>query len=247
MSVEIPIIATPAEKRDPVALIVPFREDYTGKRKEQLDTFLDYYTAYLRDCDHIFVVEQREDGRRFNRGALLNIGLITALGKGYPAAITHDVDLLSSCELKEDYRKPEHGTLHHIAALWPRYNSNPDYLGGIVAASIKTWRSINGYPNHFWGWGGEDDALSDRAKARGVNVTKPKRGTISDLESLSLEGKLASLKKARNAKNPRKWEDREADRSMSMVRGMNSVTWRERGTVKHAGYDNVDHFIVSLH
>ena len=48
------------------------------------------------------------------------------------------------------------------------YHSNyhllPGYFGGITSFSASQFRQINGFPNNFWGWGGEDDELYKRTK-----------------------------------------------------------------------------------
>ena len=36
------------------------------------------------------------------------------------------------------------------------------YFGGIVSFSASDMRRINGFPNTFWGWGGEDDEMQKR-------------------------------------------------------------------------------------
>lgn len=43
-----------------------------------------------------------------------------------------------------------------------RYSGNPKYIGGAVAFSAEDFRKINGFPNTFWGWGGEDDEMYKR-------------------------------------------------------------------------------------
>ncbi len=52
----------------------------------------------------------------------------------------------------------------------------------------------NGFPNNFWGWGGEDDVLSARLRSLGVEVVRPdsslcKEGTIVDLEDALIKKK----------------------------------------------------------
>ena len=47
-------------------------------------------------------------------------------------------------------------------------------LGAIVKIQSKTICNINGFPNHFWGWGAEDKALQNRCEFYGV-----KRESIS--------------------------------------------------------------------
>lgn len=78
--------------------------------------------------------------------------------------IFHDVDLLPSDELLNDYFTiPSNNNPIHIAKIWNRYNKNPKYFGGIVSFSKDMFEQINGFPNNFWGWGGEDDELYQRA------------------------------------------------------------------------------------
>ena len=141
---------------------------------------------------HIYIVEQSDDGRKFNRGKLLNIGFDLArkhrkgktasstdgngnssMGAKHDVFIFHDVDLLPSPQLKEAYSKfPT--VPHHIARCWDRYSNNPKYFGGIVSFSSSDYKRINGYPNTFWGWGGEDDELQLRCNALGIKWDYPR-------------------------------------------------------------------------
>ncbi len=38
--------------------------------------------------------------------------------------------------------------------------------------------AMNGYPNNFWGWGGEDDELRKRLKEVGLSSVAPPVGSI---------------------------------------------------------------------
>jgi hypothetical protein len=61
-------------------------------------------------------------------------------------------------------------------------------------------RRINGYPNNFWGWGGEDDEMQKRCERLGIKWEYPPKGTIIDLESMTLQEKLNFLR------NHREWK-----------------------------------------
>lgn len=87
------------------AVIVPFRDNKFQNRSGQLKKFVPEMTKFLNNgIDRlglkdkrefiIIVVEQSDDGRKFNRGQLLNIGFNLAKGCGCDYVIFHDVDLL---------------------------------------------------------------------------------------------------------------------------------------------------------
>jgi flagellar biosynthesis GTPase FlhF len=178
-----------------IAIIIPFRDLEEGKpRTTQLNKLVEYMKRYLRGYTYkIFVIEQENDGRKFNRGQLLNIGFDIAQDEGYNNFIFHDVDLLPSDELKQFYTTIPKEQPVHIAAVWDRYNSNPKYFGGIVSFNKEMFERINGYPNNFWGWGGEDDELYNRT-IKFYSIFKPREGSIRDLENLGLQEKLDYLK-----------------------------------------------------
>ena len=114
-----------------IAIIIPFRDlEKDKKRTQELNTLVSYFANYFDDNNYkIFVVEQSNDSRKFNRGQLLNIGFKYAMKEGYENFIFHDVDLLPSEELKEYYVNMPTNEPVHIAAVWDRYNKNPYYFG----------------------------------------------------------------------------------------------------------------------
>ena len=184
-----------SEEKSKIAIIVPFRDSVKdGPRTKQLNRLVDFMNSFLAGEDyHIFVITQNDDGRKFNRGQLLNVGFKIAEDEGYDTFIFHDVDLLPSPELKKYYTTYPENQPVHIAAVWNRYGSNPSYFGGIVAFNRTMFNKVNGFPNNFWGWGGEDDELLKRTK-KYYSVLKPTNGNITDMENFNLEQKLEYLK-----------------------------------------------------
>ena len=112
----------------------------------------------------------------------------------------------------------------HIARVWERYSDSSNYFGGIVAFTRQQFIKVNGFPNNFWGWGGEDNELYCRVVRKKLIVETPTRsvsclhfdmlllgwhdfialdvcvcgsGTIRDLEAMSLEEKLTVLRKSK--------------------------------------------------
>jgi hypothetical protein len=190
-----PVSEIDIEEKAKTAIIIPFRDSEPSKiRTKQLKKLTEYMNSYLTGEKYkIFVIEQSQDGLKFNRGQLLNIGFEIAAKNNYNNFIFHDVDLLPSHELKKYYTNIPVNEPIHIAAAWDRYNKNPDYFGGIVAFNKEMFTQINGYPNNFWGWGGEDDELYKRTKMF-YDIKKVHEGSIQDLEELNLQQKLDYLK-----------------------------------------------------
>ena len=77
---------------------------------------------------------------------------------------------------------------HHSFTKRPKWLSSKfaRFLGASVSFSTTLFEAINGYPNTFWGWGGEDDALLVRLRRlhshTPVTYTVPEHGRLIDLE-----------------------------------------------------------------
>jgi hypothetical protein len=144
-----------------VAIIVPYRDIHAAqKRAAHLKAFIPHMHTFFAKLKtkkliadyHVYIVEQSDDGRKFNRGKLLNIGFDYARKNGKPkhdVFIYHDVDLLPQEDLGEWYAQFPKQPIH-IARVWDRYSNNPKYFGGVVSFSESDYKRINGYPNTFW-------------------------------------------------------------------------------------------------
>lgn len=62
------------------------------------------------------------------------------------------------------------------------------------------------YPNNYWGWGGEDDEMQRRLERLGITFEAPTRGSLKDLEDMTLTEKLDFLRSNKAWKNNVKWE-----------------------------------------
>lgn len=174
------------------AVIVPYRNDLKDVRKKQLEKFLHFMPKYLAHLgsNHkfkIFVIEQdtkiknNKFEERFNRGALLNIGFIQAKQQGYNYFIFHDVDLIPDKSLLKFYGAYPSDPIH-IAKVNSKYSVGGKYFGGVNSFNIKDFEKINGYPNNYWGWGGEDDELYDRVADNDLDVVVPSHGFFTEME-----------------------------------------------------------------
>jgi hypothetical protein len=225
-----------------IAIIVPYRDLHAEqKRAAHLQQFVPHMISFLTKLVkarkvsdfHIYIVEQSDDGRKFNRGKLLNIGFDIAKNKRqqkHDVFIFHDVDLLPQPDLAEAYATfPK--TPYHIARVWDRYSNNPKYFGGVVAFSASDFKRINGYPNTFWGWGGEDDELQLRCQALGLQWDWPRRGgTLKDLEEMTLTDKLQFLREHKEWKCMVKWEALEEHEKTWRTNGIADLNYKVTAT-----------------
>lgn len=179
------------EKECDFAIIVPYRNDLKDVRKKQLDKFLEFMPSYLKKLKHkykfkIFVIEQDtkiKNGKfeeRFNRGALLNIGFIEAKKQGFNYFIFHDVDLIPDNSLLKFYGAYPSDPIH-IAKLNEKYQFER-YFGGVNSFNKEDFEKINGYPNNYWGWGGEDDEVYDRVADNNLDVIVPSNGSFTEMK-----------------------------------------------------------------
>ena len=209
--------AAVSDVQPPVALIVCFRDLHAEQRRsEHLARFVPFMESFLCSAPgsprfRIYIIEQSDDGRKFNRGKLLNIGFHLAVQEQFAGVcVFHDVDLLPSRHLLKHYsHMPAAGRPVHIARVWGRYNANPHYMGGVVAWNRADYESINGYPNNYWGWGGEDDEMMRRCTTRWGSTFKmvaPTSGTLQDLEEMDIKEKLDFLREHKDWKNYKKTE-----------------------------------------
>lgn len=141
--------------KEKIAIIVPFRDiRKEQERSKQMQQFIPLITQFLLKSNmpfKIYIIEQSDDNRKFNRGKLLNIGYVLAVMHQYSVFIFHDVDLIPSDDLLPYYCVVPQSKPIHIAKIWNRYNKNDKYFGGIVNFSSNLYEQVNGYPNNFWG------------------------------------------------------------------------------------------------
>lgn len=158
------------QARDRVAIIVPYRD-----RAQHLCTLLLNLHPLLQrqQLDYgIFVIEQKGDGP-FNRAMLMNVGFVEALKLyNYDCFIFHDVDLLPEDD-RNLYTCPEQPRHMSVAVDVLKYKlPYQSIFGGVSALTRTQFQKVNGFSNMFWGWGGEDDDMSNRIRHHGYHISR---------------------------------------------------------------------------
>ncbi|XP_058837249.1 beta-1,4-N-acetylgalactosaminyltransferase bre-4 [Topomyia yanbarensis] len=156
--------------RDRVAVIVPYRD-----REQHLPVFLKNIHPFLmkQQVEYgIYIVEQSA-GSSFNRASLMNIGFVEAMKqKNWDCMVFHDVDLLPLDD-RNLYTCPDQP--RHMSVAVDTFGFKLPYstiFGGVSAMTVKQFRTVNGFSNSFWGWGGEDDDMSNRLKHVGFHIAR---------------------------------------------------------------------------
>jgi hypothetical protein len=179
-------------KKYKLGVVVPYRH-----RENQIQRFIFSITSYLdkQEIPHEIIIIEQDDGKQFNRGALLNIGFLWARKLNCKYVVFHDIDMIP---IDVDYNystKPI-----HLATGFTDKNREifDQYFGGVTLFPIYDFKMIDGYSNKYWDWGYEDDDLLFRCKTHGVELNKLKiKNTGKPKKALKFNG-VDSYVKFRN-------------------------------------------------
>nr|CAD7412966.1 unnamed protein product [Timema poppensis] len=222
---------TQCQSRDKVALVVPYRD-----RAQHLAIFLRNLHPMLQrqQIDYgIYVIEQAGTGP-FNRAMLMNVGFVEALKQyNYDCFIFHDVDLLPEDD-RNLYTCPEQPRHMSVAVDVLKYKlPYTDIFGGVSALTQSQFRKVNGFSNMFWGWGGEDDDMSNRIKFHGYHISRYPANVA--------RYKMLTHRKQRA--NPKRYEYLNTGRKRFSTDGLNSLRYRVKDLQLHKLFTR---FVVEL-
>lgn len=165
-------LADPKPRPARVALIIPHRNRVDHLK--ELMSRLDGFNLESNELD-VYVIDQN-NSEKFNRGLLLNIGFYLAEQQHYDRYIFHDVDSYPDEELFPQYFQFLDDSVHFASPSLGYKYSYPEFLGGVEGFTEEDYKTINGFPNTFFGWGGEDDALYNRLAAENITIYRPTKG-----------------------------------------------------------------------
>ncbi|XP_051516113.1 beta-1,4-galactosyltransferase 3-like isoform X2 [Myxocyprinus asiaticus] len=150
------------EPQHHTAIVVPYRNRQTHLR------------ALLYHL-HPFLQRQQSGNSTFNRAKLLNVGVREALKEeDWSCIFLHDVDLLPENDHNTYTCHPQYPTHHSVAMDKFRYRlPYSQYFGGVSAVTPEQYLKMNGFPNQYWGWGGEDDDIAARVRLSGMKIVRP--------------------------------------------------------------------------
>ena len=167
------------------AIIIPYRDDIKHIREGQLKKFIEIIPDYFKNIKNfyeykIYLIEQNDKNNKFNRGVLLNVGFLL-LKDDYDYFIFHDIDLIPNDDLLPYYELYPFSPVH-IGDVNSKYSVGGKYFGGVNSFNKIDFELINGFPNNYWGWGGEDDELYDRVVENNLDIIVPIKGDYKEME-----------------------------------------------------------------
>uniref|UniRef100_H2ZY94 N-acetyllactosamine synthase n=1 Tax=Latimeria chalumnae TaxID=7897 RepID=H2ZY94_LATCH len=212
------------------AVIIPHRS-----REIHLKYLLYYLHPFLQRQQlnyGIYIIHQAGD-YTFNRAKLLNVGFKEAMKEeDWNCMFFHDVDLIPEDD-RNVYtcdRYPKHAS---IAMDKFRYKlPYKTYFGGVSALTPDQYLKMNGFPNTYWGWGGEDDDIAVRLHLSHYVLFKPTHihnQIQKNLSGTSTRNKLYCYRFNLLAKTRRTWKQD----------GMNSLEYRVLSKEYHRLFTNI--------
>ncbi|VDP10452.1 unnamed protein product [Soboliphyme baturini] len=155
---------------DCVAIVIPYRD-----RKSHLVRLLAYLIPVLQRqrLDFRFIVAEQYGQGVFNKGRIMNAAFTLADALHVDCVIFHDVDLFPQDDrnLYSCADSPLHlgAYVSTLGYELPYY----DLVGGVLALSAYHFKSVNGFSNMFWQWGGEDDDMGRRLVEHNYTIHRP--------------------------------------------------------------------------
>eukprot|EP00057_Strongylocentrotus_purpuratus_P032764 XP_788773.3 PREDICTED: beta-1,4-galactosyltransferase 5 [Strongylocentrotus purpuratus] len=177
-----------------VAVLIPFRD-----RFHHLPILLRYMIPMLQRqlLDFSFFIIEQANQELFNRAMLMNIGFLESLNfTDYDCFVIHDVDHVPIDD--RNYYGCSSMPRHFVSGAdrWNYKLPYDNFFGAVTGLTKGNIRSINGFPNVYWGWGGEDDEIWKRVKDVGLEITRHK-GPIAHYDVIRHHHKSAPLAKDR--------------------------------------------------
>ncbi|RLV99004.1 hypothetical protein DV515_00010274 [Chloebia gouldiae] len=153
------------------AILVPYRN-----QEKHLRHLLYYIHPFLQRQQlsyTIYLIQQVGTGS-FNRAKLLNVGVREAMkDEEWDCLVLHDIDLVPENDYNlyicdEYYPK-------HMASAMDKFQYTLPYksfFGGVSAVTPEHYMKMNGFPNTYWGDGGENDDIATRIHLAGMKIVR---------------------------------------------------------------------------
>lgn len=219
------------QARHRTAVIVPHRN-----REPHLRHFLYYIHPFLQrqQLQYGLYIIHQAGNETFNRAKLLNVGVKEAMkDEDWDCLYLHDVDLIP--ENDHNIYTCDRSHPKHVSIAMNKFGYQlpyRTYFGGVSAVTPEQYLRMNGFPNEYWGWGGEDDDIATRLQLAGMTISRPPLsvGRYKMIKHNSDRG---------NEQNPRRFDLLLRTRRSWTQDGMNSLVYTTLAHQRHPLFTNV--------
>ncbi|XP_013421591.1 uncharacterized protein LOC106181686 [Lingula anatina] len=195
--------------RSRVIIIIPYRD-----RWPHLLMWLDHYHPILRRqlVDYRVVVVEQYGNGTFNKGLIMNAAYREMRQRmDFDCVIFHDIDML----LENDNNMYLCSSQpRHLSPAVSKFDYKLPYdelVGGVLMFPLSHFEMVNGYSNNYWGWGGEDDDMTNRIFNKGLAHERPHktigRYTMISHQQRQYSVKFTRIEKLLNTSNGRQDQD----------------------------------------
>lgn len=108
----------------------------------------------------------------------------------------------------------------------------PQYFGGVSALTPDQYLKMNGFPNEYWGWGGEDDDIATRVHLAGMKISRPPT-SVGHYKMVKHQVDKG------NEENPHRFDLLVRTQHSWTHDGMNSLTYRLLARERRPLYTNI--------
>ena len=236
-----------------IAIILIYRDNKDNLRLVQKRKYIYWMNNMLCNvCDYDIILVEQNFTDKFNIGKLKNIGfhyLTTTLNKKYDNFIFSDIDMIPDSDLLPYYFKTTDSVngLAHIGTRYESSNVNDKrpFAGGVISCTKKVFLELNGYPNNFYGWEGEDVnvllRMYDQEKPLYIN----KVGSVIDIEEDSNFRAKGVITKLTELDRTTEREDAVYEKNVNYMNYKNNgVTTLKYNIIQSFNYENNYHIIV---
>lgn len=178
--------------RERIGIVTIYRNKPDNTRLQQKRLFLYWMNKMLSQiCEYDIVVVEQSAEYSFNIGKLKNIGyqyLKSKSKKPHSNYIFADIDSIPDSELVEYFFK-QTDSLNSLAMYGTRWESIDTktlrpFVGALISCTSEVFEELNGYPNNFYGWEGEDTNLLLRLYGINKPLYVNSKGKVIDIEEV---------------------------------------------------------------
>jgi predicted glycosyltransferase involved in capsule biosynthesis len=245
-----------------ILIILPYGNiNPKEKRNKQLNILVPHLTQLIKDNYSrkvkyfILVSEQVSPKKLFNRGLIINIGVHYFRNIiGAPTNIIfHDIDILPNKHMFKEYSQSDKQSYSIIpikSKLFQKiYGFKLTTGSAVYLTKPDLFIKANGYPNNFWGWGGEDNALHQRYKQLNIPLEYNEKSNNNfksiDYQRANNAEKMAYLKKNK-IRNMTVWELLKEDKNKYKENGYKQLDDLDYQIIKEE-IENIAPNLIYIH